>query len=139
MFSHDFITHNIGWKILSLVLAGLAWFVINKTISDNGPMQAPVITTIPASFAEVPVALMGSATNTNHYRIMPENVAIEVSGTEQDVKRLQLRQVHAYVDITDAGDDSSFRKTVMVQIAGDCKVLNVTPPTARIERIPIPK
>jgi hypothetical protein len=43
------------------------------------------------------------------------------------------------VDITDAGDESQFRKTIQVQLAGDCKVVNVTPPSATVERISNPR
>jgi YbbR domain-containing protein len=139
MPSHDVITHNFGWKLLSLLLAVLAWYLINETISQNNPGQSPVITTIPANFPEVPVAVMSGAGNPNHYRVTPENVSVEVSGTKDQLDKVSLRQVHAYVDITDAGDESQFRKTIQVQLAGDCKVVNVTPPSATVERISNPR
>ena len=135
MALRDYITHNFWWKLLSLLLAGLTWLTIETAFKKEETLrETPVVTgTSSRNFPSVAVTLLSSAANTGRYTVTPQAVTVEVSGKLEDLKKLQVQDIKAYVDITDTDDEMKFRKTIQVQMPKDFKAVAV-PPTASVER-----
>lgn len=140
MAYRDYILHNFWWKLLSLLLAALTWLTIETMFKKEETLrETPVVTgSSSRSFPSVAVTLLSSATNAGRYTVTPHAVVVEVSGKPEDLEKLQVQDIKAYVDITDTDDEMRFRKTIQVQMPKDFKAAAI-PPTASVERTSNPR
>jgi hypothetical protein len=140
MTLRDVILNNFRWKALSLVLAVLTWLAINASFLHQG---SPVVPSYHRLFSGVPVTWLAGPSNTNHYKISPELVTISagsaVSGRE--LENLQLRDIHAFIDVSDTDDLRQFRRPIQIQLPMDLKVFveSYSPSNVTVERITAPK
>ena len=138
----DFVVHNFGWKVVSLIAAALTWLAIDKAFHRDEKRvenlkEAPVVGTFSRTFPEVPVTVLLSAANTNKYRVTPSVITIELGGDdENELKNLPLSKVVASVDLTeDAGVEKEFRRRINVLVPSQhIKVSAYSPGSARVER-----
>ena len=136
----DYILNNFWWKLLSLMLAALTWLTIRTAFERDQTLQeSPVVTSSTRSFPALPITLMTSSTNPNHYRVEPSTIAVDVSGTEIDLKKLQEKDVHLYVDISNVGDEKQVRRKIEAQAPRDLKITGLSLAYANVERISGPK
>jgi YbbR domain-containing protein len=136
MAFREYILHNFGWKLLSLLLAALTWLTIETAFKKEETLRAtPVVTgSSSRSFPSVSVTLLSSAANAGRFTVTPQTVTVEVNGKQEDLEKLQVQDIRAIVDVTDSDDEMKFRKTIQVQMPKDFKAVAV-PPTASVERI----
>ncbi len=142
MILRDYILNNFWWKLLSLLLAGLTWLTIWTAFRrDEARRDSPIITTRTSirAFAAVPITVLAEATNTNRYRVNPPTVSVEVGGSSNELFRLQVENIKAFVDLTEAGDQKEFRRPIQTQVPGELKVTGLSSTNARVERIIIVK
>src|SRR5271168_5083943 len=110
MALRDYVLNNFWWKLLSLLLAALTWLTIgtaarNEQKQQENLRESPVVTgSSSRSFPSVPLTLLTSASNSAHFTVTPATVLIVVSGKPEDLTKLQLRDIRALVDVTDADD-----------------------------------
>jgi len=136
MASRDYILHNFWWKLLSLLLAALTWLTIETAFQkDEARRQSPVVTTSTRTFAAVPITLMMPTANTNRFTVNPTTVSVEVSGNANELFALQMQDIKAFVDVSDAGDQKQFRRTIQTQLPGDLKVASLSFTNASVDRI----
>ena len=138
MFFDNYIRHNFWWKLLSLLLAALTWLTIKTAFDRDKNLRAsPVVDSYTRVFPTVPITQMMSTTTTNRYYFMPATVAVELTGSASDLKQLQLRDVQAFMNVSDHKDTRQFRARVQVLVAGDSmvNVKSITPPFAEAQRI----
>jgi len=139
MAAPDYILHNFWWKLLSLLLAALTWLTIQTALQrDENLQQSPVIGSFSRTFTALPITLLNSPTNLTRFKVDPATVLLDVTGPADQLKKLQERQIHVYIDVSDAGDEKQFRRTIQVQVPTDLKVENLTPTYTSVERIPNP-
>ncbi len=132
MAFRDYISHNFGWKLLSLLLAALTWLMIQTAFKRE--QEAPLVTGASTkSFSMVPVTLLSGASNAGRFTVTPAMVKVSVSGKPEDLERLQLQDIKAFVDVTEPGDEVKFRKTIQVQTPKDLTAA-AEPPMANVER-----
>lgn len=137
MAARDYILNNFWWKLLSLLLAALTWLTIKTAFErDQTLLETPVVTESKRSFPAIPITLMTSAYNTNLYRVDPPMAAVELGGTQAGLSKLQERDIHVYVDVSDAGDEKRFRRNIQVRVPETVEVTHLTPAYAAIERAP---
>ncbi|MDB6108923.1 MAG: YbbR family protein [Pedosphaera sp.] len=137
MAMRDLILHNFWWKLLSLLLAALTWFTIQTALQKdkNQSAQSPVVTVSTRTFPGVPITLMTAAASTNQFRLSPPVVAVEVSGKADDLEKLQVSQIAAFVDVTKIEDEKEVRKDIQVQVPKGFKVEGFKPLYTSVERI----
>ena len=136
MAFRDYIANHFWWKLLSLLLAALAWLTINTAFQKEESLQtSPVVTSSMRSFAMVPITLLTSTFNTNRFRTYPETVSVDIGGTANELQKLQPAQIQAFVNLTEAGDEKQFRKPIQIQLPRDFTVVSMTPTNASVERI----
>lgn len=136
MALRDYIVYNFWWKLLSLLLAALTWLTIETAFKkDEAQRQSPVVTTSTRTFAAVPIILLMPTTNTNRFTVNPTTVSVEVSGTASELFSLQLQDIKAFVDVSDAGDQKQFRRPIQAQLPADLKVASLSHTNASVDRI----
>jgi YbbR domain-containing protein len=137
MAMRDLILHNFWWKLLSLLLAALTWFTIQTALQKDRTQsaQSPVVTVSTRTFPAVPITLMTSAYSNNQFRLNPPMVAVEVSGQADELEKLQVRQIAAFVDVTRIEDEKEVRKDIQVQVPKGFKVESFKPLYASVERL----
>ncbi|MDB6022529.1 MAG: YbbR family protein [Pedosphaera sp.] len=136
MAAPDYILHNFWWKLLSLLLAALTWLTIQTALQrDETLRQTPVVGSFSRTFPAVPVTLLTSATNANRYLPDVQTVSVDISGPADQLQKLQEREIHAYIDVSDAGDEKQFRRPIQAQVPRDLKIDSLMPVNTKVERI----
>jgi YbbR domain-containing protein len=112
-----YVLHNLGLKILSLLLAGGLWFLISP---DEQPAEVAV--RAPIVFQHVPPNLEISSDS------IPE-AQIRVHGPERVIRQLQANEVHAEIDLADAkpGERTYDLTSQLVRHPSDVQVGPVIP------------
>jgi YbbR-like protein len=144
MASRNFILHNFGWKLLSLLLAGLAWLTIETNfqrdeIKKQDSRISPVITVSQRNFPAVPLALLTPAGGTNRFKVSPLTVSVELRGGAEDLSRLELADIEALVDVANVTDEMKVTRKIRVNVPRDFEVVSIDPRDAVVERITGPK
>ncbi len=139
MASRNIILDNFWWKLLSLLVAALVWFLIETEVQkseQHAKAMEEVTTDSRRPFYGIPITVLTSPGNTNRFQVAPDVAAVEVgSKDDKALDELQARRVVAFVDVTDAEDEKQFRRTVQIQLPPDFIVIAVTPTNASVERI----
>jgi YbbR domain-containing protein len=135
MAFRDYIVHNFGWKLLSLLLAALTWLVIETdTRKEQKLHDSPVVTGAPSrTFSGVPVTVLSPAASTGRFSVAPETVMVTIFGKQEDLERLQLQDIRVFVDVTGTGDEIKFQKKIQVQAPKDFKA-TANPENVSVER-----
>jgi YbbR domain-containing protein len=136
----DIVVHNFWWKLLSLLLAALTWLTIETALQreqsqKHSLQEAPIVNSPKRTFFDIPITLLTSSTNTNHFRIDPATTTFDVSGPEDPLLKLQEKDIHVYIDLSDLGDEKQVRRPIRVDVPKDLKVDNLKPANATAERI----
>ena len=140
MALRDFILHNFWWKLLSLLLAGLTWLTIETALErEHKSEQSPVVGAFSRTFPALPITVLTSSTNSNRFRLSPSTVSVDVSGPADQLQKLQEREIHVYIDLSDVGDEKQLRRPIQAQVPQELKVEKLDPISTTAERITIPK
>jgi YbbR domain-containing protein len=129
----DFILNNLWYKVLSLVLATLIWFVI----TSNQPMESkspglPPLGSKPRHFHR-PIMVLTSATNLWPLEVQPNEVEVKVRGEPAALEKLSAEDIQVYVKLTDMPDPAgSF--AVEVQLPQQFFLQQVSPAQVLIRR-----
>jgi hypothetical protein len=143
MASRNLILRNFWWKLLSLLVAALAWLLIDTEVQKS-EQQAKAMQEVETDsrrpFYDIPITLLTSPANTNRFAVTPEVVSVEVGSKDSKaLDDLQAHRVQAFVDVTDAEDEKQFRKPIQINVPGEFVVLAVAPTNAIVERITGPR
>ncbi|HEX4646631.1 MAG TPA: CdaR family protein [Verrucomicrobiae bacterium] len=136
MAARDYILHNFWWKLFSLLLAALTWFTIQTVLErDQTLVQSPIITVSTREFPAVPIHLMATTHNTNRFRTIPPEVTVELSGGADMLKGLDVKEITAFVDVSEIGEEKLARRDVHVEPPRNLKIVGIKPPNVSVERI----
>lgn len=141
MAFRDYITNNFWWKLLSLLIAGFTWLTIQTGFErDENLRQTPVFTTSMRPFPGVPITVLTGAGNANQYVVDPPTVSVDVYGSEQALKKLDEKELHFFVDMTDSsGREKKVRRAIHGLAPVGLTCTNQDPINVTVERINIPK
>jgi hypothetical protein len=64
----------------------------------------------------------------------PQTVMVELSGTAEQLAKVTERQLHVFVDVSDAGEEKRFRRYIQTQAPGNLRVERPTQAMAVVER-----
>jgi YbbR domain-containing protein len=112
-----YVLHNFGLKALSLLLAGLLWFIISR---DEQPAEVAI--RAPIVFQNVPAQLEISSES------IPE-AQIRVRGPERTIRQLKSNEVQAEIDLADvkSGERTYELTSRQVRHPHDVEVKQVVP------------
>lgn len=126
----DFIVKDFGWKLLSLALAVAIWLTVKGFSSDNGTLTE-------RTFADLPAQIVSGTTDARTFRITPELVQVTIKGLPDAIKALTEREIHVYVDVSNADPTRNFRKRVEVSAPTRITIVKVEP--AEVEVVVPPR
>jgi hypothetical protein len=127
----DLLINNLGWKLLSLILATLIWATYSSDLMERlrpGSLRR---------FSSVPVTVLTTATDGRAYRVSPEKIEIVLRGLASSLEVLQLAEVRAYVDLTSVRDTEGLRQKIEVNTPPGFTVARVVPADAYVEPAPV--
>jgi len=112
-----YVVHNIGLKVLSLLLAAGLWLLISP---DEQPAEVAV--RAPIVFQHVPRHLEIST------EVIPE-AQIRVRGPERVIRQLQANEIHAEIELADVkpGERTFELTSLQVRHPRDVSVVQVVP------------
>ena len=123
----DWITKDLGWKLFSLFLAVAIWLTVHQIYEEPkagyGLAGGSTVT-----FGNLPVLVVSAAADVRDFRVAPLTVKVTVSGSTEDLARLQPGQVHAVVDLTDLGPQRDLDLPVAVSAPPGVTLIRVDPP-----------
>ena len=120
MALRDFVLNNFRWKLTALLLAMLVWFVIKFYKGTAGGR--------PQTLTQRSVMVLKAPDDPRTFRIRPSQVDLEVQGSPEDLD--------VFVDLANLPNDDTIREFVVkVRGADAAKVVSITPPRVRVERL----
>ncbi len=126
---HRFITHNLGWKIVSVLLASLLWALVHLSRLDTlrfGERKP---------FDAVPVQVLTPAADGAVFHVDPRSVSLTVSGAREPLQQLRLSDVLAFVNPGDIPEDGAYRD-VEVYLPAGISLHSLVPNQVRVSRAP---
>ena len=122
----DWVTKDLGWKLFSLFLAVAIWLTVHKIYEEpkaaSGPVAGNTVT-----FGNLPVRVVSAVADVRNFRVAPLTVKVTVSGSAEDMARLQADQVHAVVNLTDIGPERDLHLPVDVSAPPGVTLVSVAP------------
>ena len=136
MSLRGYITNNFWLKFFSLLLAVFTWMTIQASFQQHQTMlDAPIDTISKRTFSSIPVTIMTPSYGTNHYRVDPPVVEVEVTGSEDALTKLNPKDVHVFVDTTSSGDAKLFRRSLQSQVPQGLSVTSLSQNQVNVERL----
>jgi YbbR domain-containing protein len=134
----DWITKDLGWKLFSLFLAVAIWLTVHKIYEEPGAASG-LAGGNTVTFGNLPVLVVSAASNVRDFRVAPLTVRVTVSGSAEDMARLQADQVHAVVNLTDIEPERDWHVSVEVSAPPGVTLVSVDPPKVGVIVPPPPE
>ena len=125
MAMRDWLTKDLSWIIVSLLLAVAIWVTVHKIREEP---EAPVARGVENTYGNLPVRLLSVAADVRDYRMAPGTVAVTVSGPPNAMAILQADQILAVVDLTGIESSHDLRRPVEVSVPIGMTLVRVEPP-----------
>lgn len=127
-----FLTRDLGWKLLSLVLATVVWFTV-RTLSREALSPGKALDAwATRTFEDVPVLVVSAAADVREFRVHPPVAQITVSGRPEVLRALEPRDIHVMVDLTGIETARDLRKRLDVSVPAGVTVVRVVPTEVRV-------
>lgn len=121
-----FLTHNLGWKLLSVGLAALIWMSADYAMRrppDTGALTAAARRTFPA----LPITILTTANDPRHYVVEPAEVRATFRGPPALIDRLRPSDISVFVNLTGIRDAKELRKSIEVLAPPGVTLVSLTP------------
>jgi YbbR domain-containing protein len=125
----DFLPQNLGWKLLSLVLAVVIWLTIKALSSEQGQTEK--------MFINLPIQIVSGTADVRAFTVEPDIARVTVRGRPGAISRLTEREILVRVDITSADSNQSFRRHLDVSVPNGVTVIRIEP--TEVQLTPPPK
>ncbi len=124
MAMRDWLTKDLSWIIVSLLLAVAIWLTVYKIREEP---ETAVARGVENTYGNLPVHLLSAAADVHDYRAAPGTVAVTVSGPPNAMAILQADQIHAVVDLTGIESSHDLRRPVEVSVPIGMTLVRVEP------------
>lgn len=128
----DLVFKDIWLKLFSLGLAVLIWVTVSFAIRKENEQQTGVFSYLPKKAITLPVLVVSAAADVREFRVHPDAVTVTVRGEQDDLDKLQDRDVRVTVDLTDITATSGARMPVTVSTPPGVVLVNVSPRTVDV-------
>ena len=133
----DWVTKDFGWKLFSLFLAVAIWLTVHKIYEEPKPATGTAAGDA-VTFGNLPVLVVSAASDVRDFRVAPLTVKVTVSGSAEDLARLQADQIHAVVNLTGIGSQRDLHLPVEVSTPPGVTLVSVDPPKVGVIAPPPP-
>ncbi|MGA3268102.1 MAG: CdaR family protein [Verrucomicrobiota bacterium] len=124
-------TTDLGWKLFSLILAVGIWLAVHQSLGRTENAAVLVSGEKQATYENLPVLVVATAADVRDFRVLPDTVAVTVSGSEVALAGLQSSQIRAVVDLTGT-DLTNLLRPVDVSLPPGVSLLNVEPSEVKV-------
>ncbi len=136
MSLREYVLNNLWLKCFSLFLAMLIWFSVRfYAKEDIRVARNPLSLFSRLEFVGVPVRLIPSPESAANWRLVPDQVDVTISGDKSLLKNLLARDILAFVRLEAGAKAGVSFNQVHVYIPQGMDVIQVVPPSVRIEQI----
>ena len=122
----DWFIKDFGWKLFSVFLALAIWLTVHKILDEGMGSPAVLIRGVERTCDDLPVLIVSSAADVRDFHVKPAAVAVTVSGSSDDIARLQPDQIRVFVDLTGI-DTGNLHRRVDVSMPSGLKLVSVEP------------
>jgi hypothetical protein len=123
----DLLFHNLAWKLVSLLLAMLAWTTLRSDLTAReepaGPIRRPTL----AIYQRVPVRALGVADENRMFQFDPPGVDVTVRGLPQALRSLGKTDVEVFVNVTALTNSVTRNQRIEVAVPAGLSVLRIAP------------
>ncbi len=133
----NFLTKDVGWKVLSLALAVVIWYTVNALSNNARITNLPPQPSASMAFNDVPVLVVSSAADVRAYKVDPQVVQVIVKGNPDLVTELHKNEIHVVVDLTGIETAPYLKARVDVSVPPGVAVDRVVP--AEVDVVVPPK
>jgi YbbR domain-containing protein len=129
MAKRDYILHNFWWKVTSLLLAIIVWFVVYaETAKGGGNLMRTVY------FPRHTLAVMRDSNDKRAVRVTPTEVDITLKVPLMDVSSINDSDIQTFVDLSDI--DATHKKArIRVYVPQGVTLESLEPDEATVEII----
>ncbi len=114
-FIRDLLFKDFWLKLFSLALAVLIWFTVSFAIKrEVSPLPSLQISSGERTFFNLPVVVMSSAADVRNFRVNPKEVEVTVQGDSKSLNKLQSKEIHVLIDLTDIEPVGDLHKRIEV-------------------------
>jgi YbbR domain-containing protein len=132
----DLIQRNLGWKIVSLILAAVVWLTLQSAAGKRFGFAQSLALIVPTrEFIRHPVNLLTAKDDARRFRLDPSEVDIMVRGERLKLQNLSPKAIQAAVDVTRAPDSADFTAKVEVFGPPDVTIVQVSPAEVHVQRL----
>ncbi len=126
---HRVITHNLGWKAVSVILATVVWLLVHYNSTEIERPQAI------RTFDAVPIVVLTPANDPYVFLVEPPSVRVSVRGPEPLIKAMRASDVKVFVDLIGVSQ-LVVRRDVEVRLPEGIFLASLYPNEVKIERLP---
>ncbi len=121
----DLFFKDFGWKAFSLLLAAGIWLTVHRILLESiEPVARGGTSTLTC---DRPVTIVAASADVRDFRLLQPTVSVTVSGPPEIIGKLEPDQIHAKVDLTDAGLIKSSKQPVEVSVPAGVTVIRIKP------------
>ncbi len=124
-------TTDLGWKLFSLILAVGIWLAVHQSLGRTENAAVLLSGEKQAAYENLPVQVVASTADVRGFRVLPDTVAVTVSGSAVALAGLQTSQIRAVVDLTGI-DLTNMMRPVDVSLPPGVSLLNVDPSEVKV-------
>jgi len=128
MALRDIFIKDVGWKLFSLVLAMVIWFMVRPVSREPAKSGNPLAASVPRTFTNLPVVVMSSAADVRAFKVKPDTVRVTVSGRREIVDALTERDLRVTVDLTGIESARGLQARVTVAVPPGVTFIAARPP-----------
>lgn len=123
----NFITHNLGWKILAVIVATLVWATLRSGFQER--FKPGTVRT----FTRIPITVMSSASDSRSFRVNPETVEITARIPDSLADGFLPSDLKVFVNLTEIGETEGLRLKIEVHSPPEVAVVNLKPSDVFVE------
>ena len=132
MALRDWFIKDLGWKLLSVVLAVVIWLTVNKILGESGSSTESAIGDKQTTYDDLPVLVVSAASDVRDFHVMPPAVTVTVSGAPNVMAVLQANQIRAVVDLTGIESARKLRRRVDISLPPGVRLVSFNPSTVEV-------
>ena len=132
MANREWLTKDLTWKLFSLILAVGLWITIHNLRDTPAAAVTPFATVSTVTFTNVPVFAVSTSADVHSAQIVPDTVAVKVSGPSDGIAILQANKLHATVNLTGIDSVRGLRLDVDVSAPPGLALNTIDPPKVSV-------
>jgi len=127
MALRDIVIKDVGWKLFSLALATVIWFIVRPVSREPARPGNPLAVSLSRTFTNLPVVVMSSAADVRAFRVKPDAVTVTVGGRREIVEALVERDLRVTVDLTEIESARGLQARVAVAVPPGVTFIEANP------------